>query len=64
MTADRGFEHQHNLRLLRFGIVIVHVTRNKIDFYRPSFPELVQAVETIRPGDVVHVYGPHRGHGE
>jgi hypothetical protein len=42
---------------LSFGIVIVHVTRNKIAFYRPLFPKLLQAVTTIRPDDVVHVYG-------
>ena len=58
ITADRGFEHEHNLKSLPFGIVIVHVTRNKINFYRPLFPQLLQAVATIRAGEVVHVYSP------
>ena len=58
ITADRGFEHQHDLKALSFGIVIVHVTRNKITFYRPLFPQLLNAVATIRPGEVLHVYGP------
>ncbi len=57
ITADRGFEHQHDLKSLKFGIVIVHVARNKITFYRPLFPQLLQAVATIRAGSVVHVYG-------
>jgi len=57
ITADRGFEHEHNLKSLPFGIVIVHVTRNKITFYRPLFPQLLNAVATIRAGEVVHVYG-------
>jgi hypothetical protein len=57
VTADRGFEHEHNLRSLPFGIVIVHSARNKISFYRPLFPELLEAVLTVRAGDVVHVYG-------
>jgi hypothetical protein len=57
ITADRGFEHQHDLKALSFGIVIVHVTRNKITFYRPLFPQLLNAVATIRPGGVVHVDG-------
>ena len=59
ITADRGFEHEHehDLKSLSFGIVIVHVARNKIAFYRPLFPQLLKAVATIRPGDVVHVYG-------
>ena len=59
ITACRGFEHEHDLKSLSFGVVIVHVTRNKIAFYRPLFPQLVQAVATIRAGDVVHVYVPH-----
>ena len=57
VTADHGFEHEHDLKSLSFGIVIVHVTRNKIAFYRPLFPKLLQAVATITRGDVVHVYG-------
>ena len=58
ITADQGFEHEHDLKSLRFGIVIVPVARSKIAFYRPIFPQLLQAVATIRAGDVVHVYGP------
>jgi hypothetical protein len=58
ITADRGFEHEHDLKSLSFGIIIVHVVRNKITFYRPLFPPLLQAVATIRAGEVVHVYGP------
>ena len=58
ITADRGFEHEHDLKSLSFGIIIVHVTRNKITFYRPLFPQLLKAVATIRAGDVVHVSGP------
>ncbi|MBM3726870.1 MAG: hypothetical protein FJW40_15795 [Acidobacteria bacterium] len=55
VTADRGFEHEHNLRSLPFGIVVVHVTRNKIGFYRPLFPQLLDAVATVKAGQLVHV---------
>jgi len=58
VTADRGFEHEHSLRSLSFGIVVVHVARNKITFYRSLFPNLLNAVTTIGAGSVVHVYGP------
>lgn len=61
VTADRGFEHQHNLKSLSFGIVVVHAQRNKIAFYRPLFPELRRAVATVQPGQVVHVSGPVGG---
>jgi hypothetical protein len=57
VTADRGFEHEHDLKSLSFGIVIVHVSRNKITFYRPLYPQLLTAVATIRRGQVVHVHG-------
>jgi len=40
VTADRGFEHQHNLKSLSFGLVVVHAQRNKIAFDRPLFPDL------------------------
>ncbi len=42
VTADRGFEHEHDLKSLSFGIVILHVARNKIVFYRPLFVPLLQ----------------------
>ncbi len=58
VTADRGFLHQHKLKSLPFGIVIVHVDRNKIDFYRPLFPQLRNAITTVTPGHVIHVSGP------
>ena len=57
VTADRGFEHEHDLKSFSFGIVIVHVARNKITFYRPLFPQLLKAVATIKAANVVHVYG-------
>ena len=50
ITADRRFEHEHDLKSLSFGIVIVHVPRNKITFYRPLFPLLLQSVATITAG--------------
>jgi predicted nuclease of predicted toxin-antitoxin system len=55
VTTDRGFEHEHNLRKLAFGIVIVHVTRNRMEYYRPLFPALADAVERVKAGEVVHV---------
>jgi predicted nuclease of predicted toxin-antitoxin system len=58
VTIDKGFEFEINLRKLRFGIVIVHVKRNRIEYYKPIFPALVDAVERVRPGEVVHVKAP------
>lgn len=55
VTIDRGFEYQHNLRRLRFGIVVVHVAKNKVEYYQPLYPQLKEAVSRVRPGEVVHV---------
>jgi uncharacterized protein (DUF433 family) len=39
VTIDRGFEHEHNPKKLTFGIVIVHVPKNRMEYYRPLFPD-------------------------
>ncbi len=55
LTIDRGFEHQHSLSLLGFGIVIVHVTRNRLAHYEAIREKISQAVSSVRRGEVVHV---------
>lgn len=55
VTIDRGFEFEHNLKTLTFGIVIVHIPINKVECYRPLFPDLVAAAERVQPGEVIHV---------
>jgi len=56
VTLDQGFAHQHNLKRLSFGIVIVHVNKNSMQYYRPIFDKILSAVERVGPGEVVHVY--------
>lgn len=55
VTIDQGWEFQHNLTKLNFGFVIVHVSRNKVEFYRPLFDKILEAVELVKPGHVIHV---------
>ena len=57
LTADKGFEHEHNPRNLRFGIVIAHVPKNKVEFYREILQELQDAIARVRPGEVEHAGG-------
>ena len=56
ITIDRGFEFQQNLRKLVFGLVIVHVARNKVEFYREIAEALREAVTEAGPGRVIHVW--------
>ncbi len=58
ITIDQGFEYQHNLKKLRFGLVIVQVSKNKIEFYQPLRRRLQEAVEQVKRGEVVHVGAP------
>jgi hypothetical protein len=58
VTTDKGFEHEHNLKKLTFGIVIVHVQRNRMEYYRPLFSALVDAVERVKAGEIIHVSSP------
>ena len=39
VTIDQGLEFEHNLKKLRLGLVIVHVPKNKVEFYRPVADE-------------------------
>ena len=57
ITIDQGLEHEHNLKKLHFGIVIVHVPKNKVEFYRPLVPQLQETVKRIKPGEVAHIFG-------
>ena len=55
IIADRGFEHEHNLEILEFGILIAHVAKNKVEFYRLIQAELLAEISRLRPVCVVHV---------
>jgi hypothetical protein len=55
LTIDQGLEHQHNLSKLDFGIVIVHIIRNRVTHYKALRESIGLAVGSVRPGEVVHV---------
>ena len=55
VTTDQGFEFQHNLSKLRFGIIVVHVAKNKAEFYEPLVPRIQIALDRTGPGKVAHV---------
>lgn len=58
VTTDQGFEYEHNLKKVSFGIVIVHVKRNRMEYYLPLYPALSDAVQSVKAGEVVHVGAP------
>jgi len=58
VTIDRKLEHQHNLKGLRLGFVVIGVPDNQIGSYQAIFAELLQAAETVKRGQVIHVNSP------
>ncbi len=56
ITLDQGFAHQQNPKRRSFGIVIVHVTKNSMQYYRPIFNKIREAVDEVGPGQIAHVY--------
>lgn len=55
ITIDRGFEHEHNLSSLRFGIVVVHVPRNRMSYYEALREKIINALSGVKPANVLHV---------
>ena len=39
------------------GVLIIHVPRNKVEFYRPLFGQMQAALAQIKPGEVIHIHG-------
>src|SRR5579863_7973102 len=55
VTVDQNLEYQQNLAKLTVGLVAVVVPDNNIRYFRPIFPELLRAVESVRAGQVIRV---------
>jgi predicted nuclease of predicted toxin-antitoxin system len=58
ITVDQNLEHQQNLAKLSIGIVVVAVPDNNIKYFRPIFPEMLTAAESVRAGEVIHITSP------
>ena len=55
VTIDRKLEHQQNIPRFRVGIVVVRVPNNRIESYLPLFPALLDAVISVKIGEMLHV---------
>jgi hypothetical protein len=55
LTVDRSIEHQQDLRSRHIALVILVAPSNRLPSLRPLVPALLQALDTIKPGDVVHI---------
>jgi predicted nuclease of predicted toxin-antitoxin system len=55
LTIDRGIEFQSNLRTRSFGVLIVHVPKNQVAYYRAILAEILAGLEESKPGYARHV---------
>ena len=46
---------QQNLTSLSFGVVVIDAPSNRMADLLPVVPELLHALEAVRPGDIRHV---------
>jgi hypothetical protein len=60
VTADRSLEYQQNIARAGIGLVVLRSRSNRIEDLLPLAPRIVEALTTMRPGQVVHV-GSERG---
>ncbi len=58
VTIDGGLEHQQNLTKFQIGVVVAHVPKNQISYYRVIQMELWAAIEEVRPGAAIQVRTP------
>jgi predicted nuclease of predicted toxin-antitoxin system len=56
LTIDTGLEFQQNLAKFHLGVIVVHVLKNQFAHYEGIQDELLQAVESLRPGEIRHVF--------
>src|SRR5688572_12943616 len=56
---DENLPHQQKVAVLSFGFVVINAPSNRIQDLTPLVPEIVEALNNVRPGTVEHV-GPAR----
>ncbi len=55
ITIDGNIEFQQNIPKLQMGIIVAHVAKNRLVHYQALQRDLLEAVETIQAGQLVHV---------
>ena len=58
ITIDKGFEFEHNLKELAFGIVIIETRNNQMPSYERVLEVLARQITDVTAGQVMHVRDP------
>jgi len=60
LTIDKGFEFEHNLERLSFGIIVLEAANNQMPSYERLLEGVVQQIQVAAPGQVVRLSDPKR----
>lgn len=55
VTIDGNLEYQQNLRAINFAIIVLGAPDNTFDTLRPLMPQVMEALKSVKVGEVVHV---------
>ena len=55
VTIDQSLVHQQDLRRQQLAVVVIAAHINRFDAIEPLIPDVVNALESIAPGDVIRV---------
>jgi hypothetical protein len=55
ITTDQNLPYQQNLSRYRLSIIILIARTNRLDDLLPLVPKVLDALENIRPGELVEV---------
>ena len=55
LTGDRNLEFQQNLATLPIAVVVMVAVNNRIETLRPLIPDVLEALRTIQPGQLVQI---------
>lgn len=54
LTVDKNLVHQQNLKSLPYGVVVL-MARNRLGDLIPLVPEILAALRSLKPGNVVRI---------
>lgn len=57
VTLDTNLRYQQKLAGRRISIVVMRAQSNRLEHLSPYFHDCAEALETIKPGDLVHIGG-------
>jgi len=55
VTIDSNLEYQQNLKAIKLAIIVLGAPDNTIETLRPLMPKVLEALGTIKVGEVVHI---------